>query len=387
MAYLRVRSPGLKRVGPECFIAGHFLLRVIIVHLIAFGEFEDPKRNCRPADDILCRVDAQPVDLQSMETPFKLGDIAGIAHRWCSSSAPQKFGQLPRAAVGFPAKKKRVSNDPWVGLGRLRKPGDEKKRPPQIVGISPGKMRSLVALLALFLFAAAQSPAVKTSISDKSFQKIVDQFMPLVDSKLATITVPDINQTVDTKIGKVQISLTDIIAHVAPPNVGVSVAQGKGIMGSISQLSTQVDLNFDFNVVKIFSGRGSAHVTTTNGNVNLIIDIVDQDGKPALVVAGNQIDFGKLDIKISSSSGIPSWIENILVNLLADILKNTLQKTIQNEVATLVQQLSDKYLTKMPTIVPLDSHVQVDMALAGNPIFNGGFVTFPLVGAFQERSV
>ncbi|KAJ4456536.1 hypothetical protein PAPYR_8179 [Paratrimastix pyriformis] len=62
--------------------------------LIISWVIEAPKRNYRPADGILCHTGV-------LRQPHKsLGDCSGQSNK----------------------KNKRVSNDPWVGLGRLRKP-------------------------------------------------------------------------------------------------------------------------------------------------------------------------------------------------------------------------------------------------------------------------
>jgi len=86
-------------------------------------------------------------------------------------------------------------------------------------------MRILLLILVLIFSCAlaATPPALKISLSGQAADKVAAHFLPMIFSKLSNVHIPDINQTIHSPLGDINVEITNMTVSLQEPVLDVDM--------------------------------------------------------------------------------------------------------------------------------------------------------------------
>jgi lipopolysaccharide-binding protein len=222
---------------------------------------------------------------------------------------------------------------------------------------------SVVYSLIIVINAASNgaTPGIKLTITQSTLTYITNQVVPVIEKQIQTLNIPDHTEDVDTPIGKVQITASNIKIVNFQLAKAILTVVPVGLQVNIVNCQTAVTLNWHYKEKSWphISGSGTADVKISI-NLGLLVAItIGPDGKPVVNVPSIQADITNFDLHLHGGA---SWLYNIFIGIFKGTIKKSIQEAIQKNLSQVVVQNVAKILSTINLKYPIRDGIYVDLS-------------------------
>lgn len=233
------------------------------------------------------------------------------------------------------------------------------------------------------------NPGVKVTLTQAALSYILKETLPLLRDMLTKIHIDDINQSVNTPIGHVDISLSSIKVGTASLGDASLQISNSGLNAAITNVHLAASGNWHYRQHSFphISDHGSVDVNIGMSVLNIATSASLNSGyKSGLKVSVDSIDFSfsNFDIKLHGGA---SWLYNIIVSLLKGDIEKAVHKAVAEGIPPAVTDTIQKSLDEQKLEVPISSGVVLSFAPRMVSFVNQERVTLGAAGDFVKDGV
>lgn len=229
-------------------------------------------------------------------------------------------------------------------------------------------------------FSQQLQPAIIASIDQSGADYIQSVVFPLIISRVANVSIPDISGEKDGfDYGVNGITIQSLSYTSASVSInGVPTL-------TITGLSVAIHCNWNFQL-HIWPhtpyGSGSADISVSQSSLTLSLNVDASNGQPQITVQNVNVNLNAVDISVHGSAW--SWLANLLTDLFNSQIKSAAASQIQSEITSLVDVFANQVLSTLPLHVPVSSDLMLYFNLVQNPTFSNDVATAYFEGAFEN---
>jgi len=205
----------------------------------------------------------------------------------------------------------------------------------------------LFALVVLALLVSADvDPGFRTTVSNGGLEYAKSVLQPILVEKIKTVTIPDLEDTVKTPVGKTKISVTNIhLNDFSLQNTAIVLTAPN--VGTVSIDGIALNLNFDWRYkAKFASDHGSGDASSSGASTKISAAISKDDkGAPVVTLTDTGFDCGDLDIKLHGGA---SWLYNFIINMFKSVVHNEVNSVVRSKMREIIQGMIEGALSSIP---------------------------------------
>jgi len=195
-------------------------------------------------------------------------------------------------------------------------------------------------------------------VSSNKFQKLLQSNMkfisdlknvvvPFIQDQLLVMKIPPITGVKDTKLGKVDYTLSDVVfSGLTIPPSGVSVEFQEQIIVQVANISAelrQIKWKFRQQPFPHIKDDGLADAKVEGAKGIISFKIAFEDHKPKLTITELDFQLGKLELKVQNAS--ITRLYNWLLTTFSESVQNTVQEKLLTFLKTHIGSLAEKLNT------------------------------------------
>lgn len=306
------------------------------------------------------------------------------APRHGSTPGEDDLSRLPRG-------RSRPSSPPPVSLRPSRHPHSRVQPPPP----KPWRVANLLTamatplliplLVALQLLTApspaAASPHISAVISQSGLDFAKDLLVSHAAATLTPLSVPDMEKTVSTVVGTVNMAASGIVLHgLNVTNSTISVGDtGVLVAASLASANLTMEWNYSYSAwVVAISDSGNASIKVEGMEVGVSIGMKNHNGSLKLSVMECGCYMKDLDITVNGGA---SWFYQVFIDSFSNHIRSAVENAITNKIMEGALKL-DTFLGNLPKKVGLDKVAAMNVTFVNDPIFKSSSVEFDIDGLF-----
>lgn len=242
----------------------------------------------------------------------------------------------------------------------------------------------LLGLLAISLvLAQAINPGIRLRVTDKALQYVDSIAVQLLNEKVKTATIPDVNGDADTPVGHISYSLSSVhFNSLSIPSSTFKTVAGIGLQLQISSASASLSGNWHYRKDHWphISDSGSFDLDVNGLTVTLKTKLgVDSTGHPTIAAAGCSSSIGSVKIHFHGGA---SWLYNLFDKYVDGKIKGTLQDKLCQETSDLINTNAEKSLSTFPVKKQIDKFAVINYSLVSSPNFTESYADVFIKGEF-----
>lgn len=247
-------------------------------------------------------------------------------------------------------------------------------------------------LAALASSAFATAPGIRASVSTDGLNYVAGVFVPVIEKKFSTITIPDYS----TKKDDVTVDITDGVCDLkslGSARLGTDV--GKGLSGSLNGISVSCSahVHAKLDIWPHPSCSFDLSGSVSGGSASLIIDATADAGHVHVAAGSTNVNVGDFDIHFSG--GICGFVANLIKDIADFFFKSSVEHLVENEIDSILTSFintdANNILNSIPIDIPLPLHPPYDIAelefsLTDNPTFASGYIGADIEGGVVNKA-
>jgi hypothetical protein len=232
----------------------------------------------------------------------------------------------------------------------------------------------LVSALFLLLARGIPNPGVRITLEEKEVAGLLN---PLLDSYLSgiqSLAVPDILYDVI-----IQLNVTNITAYdFTFDSAETDSAAGQGLWLNVTNMGLKLNSTVHYHFpLPGLKGSFSMVSTVNETNIQILIDITEQGGKPHLAFDHSELSIGFLD------PGFPSTIIEYIVNItdVNRFIRDELGKHLPEMVSPAIDQTANDLFANLSMEISLFNGTSAfNLSVASDPVFTDTTIEIDLAG-------
>jgi len=218
---------------------------------------------------------------------------------------------------------------------------------------------------------APKTPGFSTAFSQKGLDYVKDVGIAVLQKKISTIVIPDINGTAYASfiVGNVDYKVSNIhINSIVFGNTTIKIQKDKGlhIAFQSSGASGTLDWHFREESFPHISGTGKADFNFTM-DIDLVLQFEVKDDHLQISSIPATVSVGTFDINIHDTQ--TGWFYTFALWLFKNVIRNSIASGLQDAFPTTITEGIDQALLDVPIRQQIVDPVIFDIGLIRQPLF------------------
>jgi lipopolysaccharide-binding protein len=227
-------------------------------------------------------------------------------------------------------------------------------------------------------------PGVKLTLSQNALNYLKDVGMKILEQKLSTLSIPDLNGNEKSPIGDIKWSLNSIkLTNIQIPQTSIHIVPNVGLQIFISNLGIHLNLHWHYSEKSWphIGDSGTADIDSSGISASVELKIIEESQKPKVYVVSSSVSISSLNIHLHGGA---SWLYNFFINILHDKIKNSIQDALNRAIKENIENGLNKVLSTLPVEIKINNEVKLNYGMIGNPIFTSNYLSLGDLGEFYS---
>ncbi|GIQ81747.1 hypothetical protein KIPB_002757 [Kipferlia bialata] len=234
-----------------------------------------------------------------------------------------------------------------------------------------------VMLLLLVAGGWAQT-GVEYVLTQEGVNQIIDVVWPDVDALITTVIIPDCTVEVDSPLGTLDITLSQVTIKsldITPEHIVASFVEGVGMNGGASEVGATFALNWAWEMQNwpYTSDSGTADASAEDASIQGTFALGMDQYRPHIECTDMSTDLGDVQIEINGSSY--AWFYNIFADIFMSTLEKDAEAAIDMVVSTVLMDELNTAFLETDTDIPIDDSVDLDMRMMSPPSIGSTYLS------------
>lgn len=239
-----------------------------------------------------------------------------------------------------------------------------------------------LVLLAFVPTILGSNPGVEVRLTQKGLEYGRQVGMTSIQTKLQTISIPDMSGKERVKVGKVEYRLSNMrILNVGLPSSSVDLVPGGGVRLAISNAFINLQGNWRVKYLRRIRDSGSFELSVSQLSVSATTAISsDPTGRPHISSGGCTANVGSARVKFRGGA---SWLYNLFSKYIDRSLRKAMEKQICPLVVNAISDVNPRLKT-LNVLAEVDRYAEVEYSMVKSPNVSQSYIDLSLKGEFYN---
>ena len=249
-------------------------------------------------------------------------------------------------------------------------------------------MSAFILLLLTASICLASNPGVRVGVKTDAISTFKNKVLPVVMGNIGDLAIADQNGSVGHGLFKVDIDVKNIVVSGVELDVNDTNIVTKApheIELTIGGITAAVNMDFSYKTRLIVRGSGWGRANISDTSANVIISVLESNGKPQVTVTSTSVNIGHMDIHLGG--GLISTVANFVVGLLNHSIKDSIQDSLTKAISQQGNDALTKLMIDLPTEIDIhNTDLAVNYTLPYDPVVSADYIEGASLGIIGVKS-